>query len=141
LDCGEDKPYATLADGLVALKQFCKDVGLPRPTIIQSGRGAHVYWILDNAITRQEWKPYAERLKALCVEHNFHIDAAVPADPARILRIPETMHLKDVTNPLPVQILRAAQPIALSDIETVLTNGRHPQRVFRSLSSSAPWMR
>jgi hypothetical protein len=120
LDCGEDKPYATIADGLVALKHFCKDVGLPRPTVVQSGRGAHVYWILDKAITRQEWKPYAERLKALSVEKQFHIDLAVPADPARILRIPETMHLKDVTNPLPVQILYASQPIALSDIAEVL---------------------
>jgi hypothetical protein len=120
LDCGEDKPYATLDDGLVALRQFCKTTGLPKPTIIQSGRGAHVYWVLDKAITRQEWKPFAERLKALSVENQFHIDPAVPADPARILRIPETMHLKDILNPLPVQILYVAPAVSLSAIEGIL---------------------
>jgi len=47
LDCGEGKPYLTLNDGLVALKVFCKATNLPRPTILRSGRGAHVYWILE----------------------------------------------------------------------------------------------
>jgi hypothetical protein len=68
LDCGPTKPYATLPEGLAALKNFCKATKLPKPTIVRSGHGAHVYWVLEEPLPRQEWKPYAERLKDLCEE-------------------------------------------------------------------------
>ena len=121
LDCGEGKPYPDVAAGLEALSAFCMTSGMPRPTVIKSGRGAHIYWILNKEIARTEWKPYAERLKQLCVEHGFQVDPAVPADAARILRVPGTMHLKDITNPIPVEVLHVTQPISLGDIETILT--------------------
>lgn len=120
LDCGEGKPYATLVDGLVALKDFCKATKLPKPTVVQSGRGAHVYWVLEEAMPRQEWKPYAERLKSLCTEHNFQIDYAVPADAARVLRMVGTDHVKDPTNPIPVEVLHFAPLIANATIQQLL---------------------
>ena len=120
LDCGEGKPYATLEDGLVALKQFCKSTKMPRPTLVRSGRGAHVYWILEEAMSRLDWKPYAERLKELCTEHKFEIDYAVPADAARVLRVPDTQHLKDPTNPLPVDILYVAPFLTSAVIKDLL---------------------
>jgi hypothetical protein len=115
LDCGPTKPYATLSEGLAALKNFCKATKLPKPTIVRSGHGAHVYWVLEEPMLRQDWKPYAERLKDLCEEHKFDIDRAVPADAARVLRVPETNHLKDPTNPIPVEILYVA-PFLTSEV-------------------------
>lgn len=120
LDCGEDKPYPDIDSGLVALKSFCKTTNLPRPTIIKSGRGAHVYWILDTEISRTDWKPYAERLKQLCVEHGFKADPAVTTDAARILRVPNTVHLKDILNPIAVEVLLASPVISLGDIAPIL---------------------
>lgn len=120
LDCGEGKPYATLNDGLVALKGFCKVANLPRPTILQSGRGAHVYWILEEPMLKAEWKPHAERLKELCTEHKFDIDYAVPADAARVLRVPETNHLKDPTNPIPVEVLHLAPVVPNAKMKELL---------------------
>jgi hypothetical protein len=120
LDCGPDKPYATLDDGLVALRAFCKATSLPKPSIVRSGRGAHVYWVMEEPMTRQDWKPHAERLKELCTEHKFDIDYAVPADAARVLRVPETNHLKDPTNPIPVEILYVAPPLTVARIKELL---------------------
>jgi len=120
LDCGEGKPYATLDDGLVALKNFCKATKLPKPTVVRSGRGAHVYWVLEEAMPRQDWKPYAEQLKSLCTEHKFDIDYAVPADAARVLRMVGTDHLKDPTNPIPVEVLYFAPLIPNEQIKTLL---------------------
>jgi energy-coupling factor transporter ATP-binding protein EcfA2 len=120
LDCGEGKPYATLEDGLAALKDFCKTVKLPRPTILRSGRGAHVYWILEEAMPRTEWKPHAERLKDLCAEHDFKIDRAVPADAARVLRVPYSNHVKDIDNPIPVEVLYLAPLLNNKQIKTLL---------------------
>ena len=108
LDCGEEKPYPDLNAGLVALKQFCKETTLPKPTILSSGRGAHVYWILEEPIPRAQWKGHAEQLKQLCEKYNFNIDRAVPADAARVLRMIGSNHLKDLNNPIPVVALYVA---------------------------------
>lgn len=120
LDCGESKPYASIADGLTALKKFCREAKLPRPTILQSGRGAHVYWILEEPMNRKEWKLHAERLKDLCEEYDFKIDRAVPADAARVLRMPESNHVKDPTNPIPCAILYMAPVVANDTIKEIL---------------------
>ena len=66
LDCGEGKPYETQSVALDALKQFVTDTGLPRPTIVNSGRGVHVYWILATPIFYNDWKPTAEAFKKFC---------------------------------------------------------------------------
>lgn len=120
LDCGPGKPYVDIGTGLVALRSFCKTTGLPRPTIVKSGLGAHVYWVLDAAIPRKEWKPYADRLKELCVEHGFDVDPAVTGEAARVLRVPETYHVKDPTNPILVEVLHTAPTLALSTVQHLL---------------------
>jgi hypothetical protein len=120
LDCGPGKPYVDINTGLVALRSFCKTTGLPRPTIVKSGLGAHVYWVLDAAIPRKEWKPYADRLKELCVEHGFDVDPAVTGEAARVLRVPETYHVKDPTNPILVEVLHTAPTLTLSTVQHLL---------------------
>ena len=94
IDCGEGKPYANQAEALVALKAFCNTNKFPTPTLISSGSGIHAYWILSEAIEKTEWLPVAEKLKILCAENNLEADAAITADAARILRIPETYNYK-----------------------------------------------
>ena len=120
LDCGTGKPYPDIASGLEALSAFCADTGLPKPTVIQSGLGAHIYWILDHDLDRRDWKPFAERLKELAVEKGFAIDPAVPADAARILRVPDTFHTKDPKNPIPVKILHVAPEIPAKTYQQIL---------------------
>jgi hypothetical protein len=120
LDCGDGKPYPTLDDGLAALKDFCRTTSLPKPTILRSGRGAHVYWILEEPMPREEWKPHAEQLKKICAEHKFDIDYSVPADAARVLRVPETNHVKDPTNPIPCEILYLAPVVANARMKELL---------------------
>jgi hypothetical protein len=94
IDCGDGKPYETQGDGVQALKHFCADLGLPRPTLVNSGRGVHVYWPLKEAITRLQWKSVADRLKVICHERGLHADPARTADAASILRIPGTLNTK-----------------------------------------------
>lgn len=119
LDCGLGKPYADQSEGLAALKQFLKDTGLPKPTIVNSGRGVHAYWMLDTEIPRDTWKPLAERLKALCEKHTLHADPAVTADAARILRVPGTFNYKDPTNPQEVKVLVVGTPVPNSVFEAL----------------------
>lgn len=104
IDCGEGKPYPTWEDGLIALHQFVSINGLPKPIIVNSGRGIHAYWPFTENIPAEEWKPYAEKFKDYCMTRGFGIDEVVTADAARILRAPGTRNLKDV--PLPVDIVQ-----------------------------------
>lgn len=109
IDCGIDKDatgkgYLNQEVGLVELKKFCNTLGLPLPTIVNSGRGLHVYWRLVETISRSEWKPVADRLKALCEEHGFRGDPSRTAESASILRVPGTFNFKQ-DPPLPVEIM------------------------------------
>jgi hypothetical protein len=114
IDCGEGKPYANAVEGMKALRQYCKQVGMPKPTVVSSGRGLHAYWPFTEAVSYIDWIPHAEAFKKSCIAHKFDIDLSVPADGARVLRIPGTMHLKDPNNPLPVAIVTQGEPSAFS---------------------------
>ena len=106
LDCGASKDYATQADAISALRAFCGKLSLPKPVMVNSGRGVHVYWMLDAPVCLDDWLPVAERLKKLCADHGLLADPAVTADAARVLRIPTTHNHKD-SPPTPVEFLFA----------------------------------
>ena len=129
IDCGEAKAevnektgrpdgYIDQATGLQELKRFCKLVGMPKPVLVNSGRGIHVYWPLTEEVTREEWEPVADRLRELCNTHDLYVDPAV-FEAARVLRIPGTLNFKDdpATN---VTIINEAGPIELSAFKALL---------------------
>lgn len=116
LDCGEGKPYEDKNEAIADLGRFCKEVKLPKPTIVGSGGGVHVYWPLDEAITIEQWSPVAESLKALCVRHDLKADPAVTADAARILRIPGTNNYKG-SEPRPVEIIVEGKSRRFEDLK------------------------
>lgn len=135
LDCGVGKKYATQDEALIALKTFVKDTNLPKPTVINSGNGIHVYWILDQAIQTSEWKGLAEKFKLLCDQHKLHADTSVTADSARVLRIPETLNFKDPTNPVPVKAIGSLRdPVSISVIQDVLKKISLPDDIFAGMS-------
>ena len=107
LDCGPTKDYATQSEALAALRTFCKELKLPRPTIVNSGRGIHVYWPLTAPVSREVWVPVAEQFKRLCTKHGMRNDPAVPADAARVLRVPNT-HNHKPNPPAPVVMVGEA---------------------------------
>ena len=119
IDCGEGKDYPSQGEGLAALKNFCKATGLPKPTVVNSGRGLHIYWRLSKIITAEEWKPVAERIKYLCDEYDFHVDPSRTADLASILRVPETLNFKD-DPPKPVSIICLSEEVEYETIKSQL---------------------
>jgi hypothetical protein len=86
VDCGETKPYPDWKAGLKALATFVQTTGLPKPVVVFSGNGLHVYWVLAEALPPEDWRPLAEGLKAKAKEHDFRVDFAITTDSARILR-------------------------------------------------------
>lgn len=95
VDCGNKKPYKDKAEGLNALKTFCTTVGLPRPTLIDSGNGIHAHWFFNDSVALHEWHAVAQALKSRCAAEDFHVDGACTADYVRVLRIPGTINTKN----------------------------------------------
>lgn len=101
IDCGPEKDYDTQQEGVDALRSFCKTVGMPKPTLVNSGRGLHVYWTLTEEVTREEWEPVCARLKDVCATKGLRVDNSC-FEAARILRVPGTFNFKG-DNPLRVE--------------------------------------
>lgn len=137
IDCGEEKAkpdpntgrpdgYATQADGFAALKEFCHTVGLPRPTLVDSGRGLHVYWPLEEAVTRPEWELVADRLREVCRNQDFYVDDRV-FEVSRVLRVPDTFNYKE-EDPLPVTLLSVGPTTTLAEMREILGVTAQPQK-------------
>ena len=95
LDIGSSATYETQGEGIQALKAFCSSLRLPKPTIVSSGYGLHIYWVFSEAVDYNTWKPLAVSLVDKFKTHNLNVkDRGVTTDAARILRIPDTINYK-----------------------------------------------
>ena len=95
IDVGEDKPYKTRQEASHALAGFIKELGLPRPWVIGSGKaGLHLYFAFDEEVEKEQWQYLADRLKQACKEKGVHADPSRTADIASILRCPLTWNMK-----------------------------------------------
>lgn len=133
IDCGADKPYPDWKQGLIALQKFIVSSGMPRPMIVGSGRGLHVYWPLTKELTREEWQPLANGLKALTVQYGLEADPAVTADSARILRPVGT---KNVKNGAEVKVLIDGPTVDPDAIKGILSKENTSVQLQTSQSQS-----
>lgn len=118
IDCGADKPYPSWKEGLVALGSFVAKFSLPKPVVVYSGNGLHVYWVLNLECSTDEWKPVADAIKSLALDNGFAIDPAITADSARILR-PVGTHNPKTGNE--VKVLVDAPNVTLEDLRIPLS--------------------
>ena len=94
LDCGADKPYATQREGLVKLAEVTKALGLPKPLIVLSGNGAHVYWVLNQDIDKARWERTSIALRVALAKNDLVIDTSKIHDPSMVLRPVGSHHKK-----------------------------------------------
>lgn len=109
LDCGPLKEYPSQKAAVDALRAFCKKLSLPKPMMVNSGNGVHVYWPLTEAVSAAQWVVEAQRLKQACADNGLLADPAVTSDAARILRMPNTHNYKG-DSPLPVEFFGVSMP-------------------------------
>lgn len=129
VDCGPTKAepdpktgrpdgYVDQKAGLNALMRFCKTVGLPTPTLVNSGGGIHAYWPLEHMVSRSDWEAVAERFKEVCRTQNFYVDNAV-FEVARILRVPGTFNFKEA-EPRPVEFIHVGEATTIEAMREAL---------------------
>ena len=84
LKCVKDN--TSWKEGLQELGKFVHTMSLPKPMIIYSGNGLHVYWVLTEELEPQDWKPLANAMKQAALDKGFKIDAGLTANSALVLR-------------------------------------------------------
>jgi len=114
LDVGKGKDsYDSQQKALVGLRDFCRDVKMPKPTVLSSGAGVHAYWVFDLPVPTSKWKELATDFKDLCINKGLVIDAHVPADSARLLRVLDTHNFnQSLTAPTTVYIFQVGRPMS-----------------------------
>lgn len=104
VEVGNPDKYDSRADANAGLRKFLLETGLPIPLITTSGGGLHVYWRLDQGMDSRDWRPYAEKLRAIATHHGLRYDPARTTDSASVLRVAGTFNHKTDT-PRPVVVL------------------------------------
>ena len=99
---GESK-YPDRKAALQGVKQILDTFKLPRPYVVSSGRGLHVYWRLDRPMLKEEWEPLAREFKIKLMALDIKQDPAITADVRRILRPPGCTHRKG--DPITVKVV------------------------------------
>jgi Domain of unknown function (DUF927) len=117
IDPTDPKKYPDVPTAIAAFDKLRKVTGLPLPSaIVLSGGGVHIYWISKTPLTPDEWYPYSNGLKQLCLANAFKFDHVCTGDITRILRIPGTFNYK-FDPPVEVQLLSMGR---LYDFPTAL---------------------
>jgi len=138
IDCGPDKPFANQKEGLAALLDFLTKSKMPKPMIVSSGNGLHVYWVLSEAIAPEQWQPLADGLKKLHTNLGFDVDPKVTADLARVLRPVGTINPRGGKE---VRVLMDAAATDLHTLQNLLCKDNHlvsdPGTITRTPESSS----
>jgi len=123
IDTQESKPketYATRKDAIKALVAFCNETSMPKPLVVSSGYGLHVYWPYTRDVTRQQWKQIATLLKAACEKYGLAVDRSRTTDEASVLRPVGTHNHKN--EPKLVKMVQRGETVDPDDLLVILAN-------------------
>lgn len=83
---GEPVGHQSREAALAALDVFIEAYALPKPLIVNSGNGYHVYWGLTSAIPKKQWTKFAAIFNEMAVRVRLQHDTSCTIDSARVLR-------------------------------------------------------
>jgi hypothetical protein len=118
VDPEDPKKFSSKQDAVAKLKAFVHKIGLPPPMIVDSGGGIHAYWPLFAEVSTVDWRPVADKLKAICNHEEFNADRSLTSDQARVLRCLGGFNTR---RGAPVHLLhRGGGPYDFADIARIL---------------------
>lgn len=112
VEAGNDKKYGSREEAISHLFEFLESTKLPRPIIIDSGYGAHIYFPLTEGINIEMWVKVSWALHSLVEGFGLKADRSRTHDASSVLRPVGTYNFK---NPADPKLVKAVY----SDFETV----------------------
>ena len=98
-----DRFFTSKQEALESLVGFVNDLGVPKPTIVDSGGGFHAWFGMSPSLDRFDWFKLASKLKAAILHYNPKLlaDSTRVLDSASLLRIVGTNNYKtDIIRPV-----------------------------------------
>lgn len=89
-----DLDHGSFDEAIKSLKGFIAASRLVPNVIVNSGHGAHAYYVVRDPVGPDAWAQIAERLLAAAAAHGLAVDAQCTKDPARVMRLPDTINAK-----------------------------------------------
>ena len=86
--------YSNFEEAIHGIETFVSSVGLPYPSVVETGGGFHLYWILNEDITQEQWRDWSQKVIALSTHIGFRLDIAGTNKPTQIFRPPQTHNRK-----------------------------------------------
>jgi hypothetical protein len=121
LDVGKEaNKYQSQGEAVAGLQRFCIETGLPKPLIIDSGYGIHVYWIIVNPLASTAWQDHAMKLKQLALHYGLKIDTSRTTDTSSILRVVGSFNFKNRSAPKEVKAKSPLDPIGTGVFTSML---------------------
>lgn len=122
LDVGPDDPtkYESQAAALGGIVSFVRSANLPLPMLVSSGYGIHCYWPLLESVSSGQWVQAARLLKSLASALGLRSDPSRTSDSASVLRPIGTYNRKNPARPVPVELIRDAEPIEFVEFYRLL---------------------
>src|SRR5690606_14727644 len=92
----KDGHFPDFDAAVATVNEFADEAKIPRPIIVNSGYGAHVYWPFIAGISSEEWVLIARQFKTyLSLTYPALVaDGTRVADSAGVLRVPDSFNLK-----------------------------------------------
>jgi hypothetical protein len=115
-----DNDYGSRKEAIADIKRLVTDLRLPKPVVVDSGNGFHVYWLINERMEPDDWRTTAKNLKRMLDVKGFKVDPMRTADSASIMRIPGTLNLKDPSKPKEVRIVTDSKPVDLDTFKDCL---------------------
>jgi len=121
IDCGDNKPYKTLEEGVEAVMTTMLDIGFTSKefTLIRSGGGVHMYLKFEDILVTESWVKLATKLKNLLLSKGLQIDVSKTTDEALILRPVGTFNYKKA-QPRPVEVIHMGEVVEFSKLDSIL---------------------
>ena len=123
---GTEQCYSTAQEAGQALSEFIKESGLPRPMIIYSGNGLHVYWIFDRDLTQEEWTPLNDGLRAVAQQSGLKLDLAPSKNGMSLVLRP--VGTKNPKGGRQVKMLTDTQEVTVTQMRKLLIKGDIAQK-------------
>ena len=92
VDCDSQSEYGSAGDALTALGEFTESLKLPTPTVVCTGIGIQVYFLLSEDVDRLHWLRLSGLLRRAAEIKDFHCDGRITTDAAAFLQPVGTMH-------------------------------------------------
>jgi hypothetical protein len=127
IDCNPDKAsagigYLDIQAAITALDFFIKITELPKPLVVHSGGGLHIYWPLQTDISPEQWLETAEKIKALSLARTTRLiaDQSRTTDLASILRPVGSHNWKDEYDKPKVVLLEQGEVTDFADFKNAV---------------------